>query len=63
MTTDLGRSSSVEVTVPADISYKGISPTLAVEAYKGLIEATLPLMADTLTTKPVLQASVLSWWS
>ena len=63
MATDLGRSSTFEVTVPADISDKGISPTLVVEAYKGLIEATLPLMADTLATKSVLQTSVQSWWS
>jgi len=40
-----------------------ISSTLVVEAYKGLIEATLPLMADTLATKSVLQTSVQSWWS
>jgi hypothetical protein len=31
--TDLGRSSTVEVTVPADTPDKGISPTLVVEAY------------------------------
>jgi hypothetical protein len=40
-----------------------ISSTLVVEAYKGLAEATLPLMADTLATKSVLQTSVQSWWS
>jgi hypothetical protein len=45
--TDLARFSTVEVTVPADIPDKGISSTLVVEAYKGLTEATLPLMADT----------------
>ena len=61
--TDLGRSSTVEVTVPADTPDKGISPTLVVEACKGLIEATLPLMADALAIKSVLQASVQSWWS
>ncbi len=58
MATDLGRSSTVEVTVPADISDKDISPTLVVEAYKCLTEATLPLMAITLTTMSVLQTSV-----
>ncbi len=37
MATDLGRSSTFEVIVPAVIFDKGISPTLVVEAYKGLI--------------------------
>ncbi len=63
MATDLGRSSTFEVTVPAVIFDKGIGPTLVVEAYKGLIEATLPLMADVLATKSVLHTSVQSWWS
>jgi hypothetical protein len=60
--TDLDHSSTVEVTVPADIPDKGISPTLVVEAYNCLTEATLPLMADTLATKSVLHTSVQSWW-
>jgi hypothetical protein len=61
MATDLGRSYTFEVTVPAVIFDKGISHTLVVEAYKGLIEATLPLMADALAIKSVLQTSVQSW--
>ncbi len=64
MATDLGRSSTVEVTVLLTFLIKLlISSTLVVEAYKGLAEATLPLMADTLATKSVLQTSVQSWWS
>ncbi len=61
--TDLDRSSMVEVTVPADISDKGLSPTLAVEADKGLTEAIPSPMADTLATNSVLPASVQSWLS
>ncbi len=61
---DLDRSSTVEVTGLLTFLIKVlISSTLVVEAYKGLTEAILPLMANTLATKSVLQTSVQSWWS
>jgi hypothetical protein len=61
---DLDRSSTVEVTGLLTFLIKVlISSTLVVEAYKGLTEAPLPLMADALATKSALQTSVQSWWS
>jgi len=61
---DLDRSSTVDVTGLLTFLIKVlISSILVVEAYKGLTEAPLPLMADALATKSVLQTSVQSWLS